>query len=73
MRLWIAITSALTAVAAGIAWAVRRPKPVAHALIVTAEQHTTYARDGAVRSIQAADLILPTEALESRRWGSSRC
>ena len=65
MRLWIAISSALAALAGGITWFARRPKPVAHALIVTADEHTTYARDGAVRSIQAADLILPAEALDS--------
>ena len=65
MRLWIAITSALAAIAGTITWLVRRPKPVAHALIVTAEDHTTYARDGGVRSVQQADLILPTEALDS--------
>ena len=64
MRLWIAITSALAAIAAAITWSVRRPKPVAHALIVTVDEHTTYAEDGAVRSIQAADLILPSEALD---------
>jgi len=65
VRLWIAISSALAALGAGLTWFIRRPKPVAHALIVTAEVHTTYARDGGVRSIQEADLILPTEALDS--------
>ena len=65
MRLWLAIASALAGVGAVIAWLVRRPKPVAHALIVTGEDHTTYAQDGSVRSIQQADLILPTEALDS--------
>jgi hypothetical protein len=65
VRLWIALTSALAVIGAGITWLIRRPKPVAHALIVTADDHTTYARDGGVRSIQEADLILPTEALDS--------
>ncbi len=65
MRLWIAIRSALAALGTLVAWLARRPKPVAHALIVTGEDHTTYAQDGAVRSVQAADLILPTEALDS--------
>jgi hypothetical protein len=66
VRLWIPISSAVAAaVATFVAWFVRRPEPVAHALIVTAEDHTTFARDGGVRSIQEADLILPSEALES--------
>ncbi len=65
MRLWIPITIALAAKGAVLVKLARRPKPVAHALIVTADDHTTYAADGGVRSIQQADLILPTEALDS--------
>ena len=42
-----------------------RPKPVAHALIVSRRRpHDLRRRDGGVRSIQEADLILPTEALD---------
>jgi hypothetical protein len=67
MRLWLAIGSVLGIVAGVLRWLARRPKPVAHALIVTAEQHTTFDPDGGVRSIQEADLILPTEALD-RIW-----
>ena len=65
MRLWIAIGSALAAVAAAVRYALTRPKPVAHALIVTAEQHTTFDDECGVRSVQEADLILPTEALDA--------
>lgn len=65
MRLWTAIGSALTAIVAAIVYVVRRPKPVAHALIVTADQHTTFDDECGVRSIQEADLILPTEALDA--------
>jgi hypothetical protein len=65
VRLWITIASALTLVGSALRWLARRPRRVAHALIVTAEDHTTYDRDGGVRSVQEADLILPTEALDS--------
>ena len=41
-----------------------RPKPVAHALILTADDHTVYDGECGVRSVQEADLILPTEALD---------
>ena len=41
-----------------------RSKAVAHAVIRDPEEHTTMDADGAVRSIQAADLTLPREALD---------
>jgi hypothetical protein len=44
-----------------------RPAPGAHATIVDPERHTTMDEHGAVRSVQAADVRLPTEALE-RLW-----
>ena len=65
MRLWIWISSAVAAFAAGLGWRITRPKPVAHALIVTAEEHTVYDGDTGVRSVQEADLILPVEALDA--------
>lgn len=64
MRLWICISSAVATVAAAIAYLVTRPKPVAHALIVTADEHTVYDGECGVRSVQEADLILPTDALD---------
>ena len=53
------------AMGAVIAWLLARPEPVAHALIVSAPDHTSYDPESGVRSVQAADLILPTEALEA--------
>ena len=67
MRLWIWIASALGTIAAGVAYLLGRPKPVAHALIVTADDHTVYDAERGVRSVQEADLILPTEELD-RIW-----
>jgi hypothetical protein len=64
VRLWIAIGSALAAIAAAVRYAIKRPKPVAHALIVTEDQHTTFDDESGVRSVQAADLVMPTEALD---------
>lgn len=64
MRLWICILSVLAAIAAVVRKIVTRPKPIAHALIVTADQHTTFDDECGVRSVQEADLILPTEALD---------
>jgi hypothetical protein len=65
VRLWLAIGSALALVGGVVRWLLGRPKPVAHALIVTADQHTTFDADTGVRSVQEADLILPTEALDA--------
>jgi hypothetical protein len=67
VRLWITIGSALTIAGGIIRQLLGRPKPVAHALIVTADEHTVYDGEGGVRSVQEADLILPTEALD-RIW-----
>jgi hypothetical protein len=53
------------AMAAAIAWLIGRPQPVAHALIVSAPDHTVYDPECGVRSVQAADLILPTEQLDA--------
>ena len=39
-------------------------RPVARARIDTPDEHTTMDADGAVRSVQAADLTLPVEALD---------
>lgn len=41
-----------------------RSKRVAHATIVDPDEHTTMNDDGAVRSVQAADLTLPSAAVE---------
>jgi hypothetical protein len=61
----------VAALVAGVALVARtllnRPKRVAHALIVTGVDHTTASDDYAVRSVQEADLILPTQELE-RIW-----
>ncbi len=40
-----------------------RPKRIARAVLVSPEEHTTMDAGGAVRSVQAADLTLPAEAL----------
>ena len=65
MRLWIILASAAALVTGAVRALRGRPKPVAHALIVTADDHTVYDGQGAVRSVQEADLILPTEALDA--------
>jgi hypothetical protein len=41
-----------------------RPKRIAKAVLVSPEEHTTMDRNGAVRSVQAADLTLPAAALK---------
>ena len=61
--------SILLAVLAGLIAARRRrraPRP-AHAVIVSPRQSTVIARDGAVRSVQSAELTLPRAELE-RLW-----
>ena len=60
-----AIAGVFAAMAGVIAWLVARPQPVAHALIVSAPDHTVYDPECGVRSVQAADLILPSEALDA--------
>jgi len=42
----------------------RRSGSIAHAVLVDTDEHTTMDASGAVRSIQAAELTLPAEALE---------
>jgi hypothetical protein len=61
----IAATAAL-AVAwfAGLRRLLRRAGPIARAILVSPEDHTTMNAQGAVRSVQAADLMLPAAALE---------
>ena len=49
---------------AGVRRLLNRSTLVAHAQIVDPEEHTTMDADGAVRSIQAAELTLPEAALE---------
>jgi len=49
---------------AGIRRLLQRSAPVARAVIVDPDDHTTMDAQGAVRSIQAADLTLPAAALE---------
>jgi hypothetical protein len=50
-----------------LARVLNRPKRVGHALIVSSEDHTVFDGRSAVRSVQEADLILPTEELD-RIW-----
>src|SRR5213595_1963534 len=63
--------SAIGAVAGGlallalVAWLVRSRSRVADAVIVTPAGSTVLGGDGAVRSVQAADLTLPAEDLEA--------
>ena len=54
----------LAALFAGIQRVLNRGRRVAQAVIVDPEEHTTMDADGAVRSIQAADLTLPERALD---------
>jgi hypothetical protein len=64
VRLWTSLAALAALVAGAVAALLRRPRPVAHALIVTAEDHTVFDGECGVRSVQEADLILPTEALD---------
>ena len=52
------------AVFAGIRRLLLRPQTLGHATIVDPEEHTTMDGGGAVRSVQAADIRLPAQALE---------
>jgi hypothetical protein len=49
---------------AGLRRLLTRTRHIARAVLVDPEEHTTMDADGAVRSVQAADLTLPTAALE---------
>lgn len=68
----MAIVAAAVAAAAALALAwfagvrrlLNRDKRVAHAVIADPEEHTTMDAQGAVRSVQGADLTLPPDALE---------
>jgi len=68
----MAVVSAVvaTAVALALAWfagvrrLLNRSKRIARAVLVDPDEHTTMDERGAVRSVQAADLTLPLQALE---------
>ncbi len=62
-----AVALLAVALVAGIRRLLPRAAPVAHATIADPETHTTMDERGAVRSVQAADIRLPAEALE-RLW-----
>jgi len=49
---------------AGLRRLLHRAGPIARAILVSPEDHTTMDAQGAVRSVQAADLMLPAAALE---------
>ena len=49
---------------AGIRRLLLRSETLAHATIIDPEEHTTMDERGAVRSVQAADITLPAQALE---------
>lgn len=59
-----AIAAVATAWFAGARRLLNRSKQVARAVIVDPDEHTTIDGDGAVRSIQAADLTVPQEILD---------
>jgi len=72
-RPWIAALSlaalagaAAAALFAGIRWILNRgTQHVAHAVIRDPEEHTTTDADGAVRSVQAADITMPADELDA--------
>jgi hypothetical protein len=64
VRLWASLAALAAAVAGVAARLARRPKPVAHALIVTPEEHTILDEECGVRSVQQADLILPSGRID---------
>jgi hypothetical protein len=65
---WVIVAMAVGVLVAGRAalafLRARRHPVVARALIVTAEEHTETDERGAVRSIQAADLIMPADRVD---------
>lgn len=66
MTVALIVVAALLA-AAAVAWLLLRPRqPLrATARIDTPDEHTSMDADGAVRSVQAADLIMPAEELDA--------
>jgi hypothetical protein len=61
----IAVAAALAlAWFAGVRRLLNAPRRLARAVLVSPEEHTTMDERGAVRSVQAADLTLPVQALE---------
>jgi len=69
MAVAVAVLAAAAALAiawfAGVRRLLNRSKRIAEAVLVDPEEHTTMDEDGAVRSVQAADLTMPAEALEA--------
>ena len=65
MTVALIVLAVLVALAA-VAWLLLRPRQpaIATARIDTPDEHTSMDADGAVRSVQAADLIMPQEALD---------
>ncbi len=63
----VALLAAVAALLAAVSgrWILTRPPRVARAVIDDPDEHTAMHADGSVRSVQAADLILPTEALDT--------
>lgn len=59
-----AVAAAATAWFAGVRRILNRSTQVARAVIVDPDEHTTIDADGAVRSVQAADLTVPVEVLD---------
>lgn len=59
-----AILAAATAWFAGVRRILNRSTQIARAVIVDPEEHTTIDGDGAVRSVQAADITVPAEVLD---------
>lgn len=59
-----AIAAAATAWFAGARRTLNRSRQVARAVIVDPDEHTTIDADGAVRSVQAADITVPTTLLD---------
>ncbi len=61
-----AAAAVVAAIVAFLRFFTRRKKRVAQALIVSPPEHTQIdPQTGAVTSIQSADLVMPTEALEA--------
>jgi hypothetical protein len=61
----IVLGAALASLGALVRWLRDRPRRVARALIVSEPDHTRFDPERGVRSVQAADLILPIEALDA--------